>query len=488
MNERETRPRLMRCMTPWWMLPVLTVAGCECESTDSTTGTGGSHAAGGGGGAAVGGGGAGGAAGGAGGSGGSGGSGGTSAGGAGGSGGQSPAPVLTPITDRHRFIDGQMFGGWGPHLGHLVRARASTGSGNTLWFVDDYCAQPGDSGTGCDVLHDHTLGYFELTDTGWQERATVALPGQVQQNTGTIVAAGGETTYSYGVDVTGHVLQECAYSPTTGPAGCSALPFTLPASSNYLGAALSPQGYRLVWWTEVVDGGGGSFHYVIDYGGGWNGPRSGGAGGYNDASYINIAFGGSNHQNDFTMHVQLVSGLAPNWGFHGGVGYGDMSTTDPVTWSMALSPANGSPIVSTNDVWTDPDTNDTHLIARSEAGEAVYYHRPSDGTWSAPLFMLPATYRARFVLSEDRLVLVYGPNAGDLAYRVAAKSDRPSGSPIAWAGLAETLVALPASFGAVLAIYPESPAYQDLPASGVHVALVGATAQNEVLHVAIEPE
>ncbi len=469
-----------------WLLPAVLAFGCDCESADGGPGGGGSHT----GGAATGGGGAGGLGGaaGAGATGGAGADGGGGAGGAGGAGGSTAPPVLEVITDHHRFIDGQMFGGWGPHLGHLVRANASTGGGTSLWFVDDWCAQPGDPGTVCDVFDDHTLGYFELTDMGWQKQATVSIPGQVQQNTATIAATGGDLLHSYGVDVANNVLRECSYSPVNGPAGCVALPFTLPASSNYLGAALSPQGHRMVWWTVVVDGGGGSFHYIIDYGGGWNGPRSGGAAGYNDASYINIAFGGTGHSNDFTMHVQFVSGLAPNWGFHGAVGYGDMGTTDPVTWAMALAPVSLDGIMSTNDIWTDPDSNDTHVVARSEAGAAVYYHRPSGGNWSAPLFTLPATYRARFIFSGDRLVLVYGPKSGDLAYRVAAKSDRPAGSPITWASLTETLVALPSSFGGVMAIYPESPAYQNAPAAGLHVALVGATDQNVVLHVDAEPE
>jgi hypothetical protein len=412
-------------------------------------------------------------------------------GGAGGSGGQAgtggaAGPQMETITLEHRYVPNQMFGGWGPHLGHLVRARASTGIGTSLWFVDDLCSQsPGPS--ACDVLHDHTLGYFERVDAAWEPRASVALPGEIQQNTATIAAADGDALDTYGVDVGAHTLLECRYLPSAGPAGCAALPFTLGAGSNYLGAAISPQGYRLVWWTGVQDGGGGTFHYVVDYGGGWNGPRSGDAGGYNDASYINIAFGTGPYANEFTMHVQLVSGWAPNWSFLGAVGYGDLGTSEPVSWAMALAPPAGDAVVSTNDVWTDPDSNDSHLVARTDSGAAAYYHRPAGGSWSAALWTLPATYRARFVFAEDRLVLVYGPNGGDLAYRMATKADRPVGSPIAWGDIPETVVTLPQDFGSVDAIYPESPAYQTGAASGIHVALVGSSEQNRVLHVGVEP-
>ena len=85
---------------------------------------------------------------------------------------------------------------------------------------------------------------------------------------------------------------------------------------------------------------------------------------------------------------------------------------------VALAAPMGDPLVSTNDVWTDPATGDTHLLARLQSGAAAYYHRPPGGLWSQPLFELPATYRARFLYTGDRLVLVYGPNSGGIAYRV----------------------------------------------------------------------
>ena len=412
-----------------------------------------------------------------------------STGGSAGSGGQAgsdagpPVPVVELIHEQHRFIPGSsgMFGGWGPHLGHLLRAPASSGSGSTLWLVDDVCA-PGT----CDVNQDFSIGYFERTASGWQARETVTLPGTVQQNTATIADADGTTLSTFGVDVAGHVLVECRYAPKSGPLGCNPLPFTLGSNANYIGAAISPGGSRLVWWTGVVDNGAGTFHYVVDYGGGWNGPRSGPTGGYNDASYVNIAFGGAS-ASAFTMHVQLVSGIAPNWSFLGAVGYGDLTTTDAVSFANVLAPVSGDPVMSTNDIWTDPDTGDTHLVGRTLAGAAVYFHRPAGGAWSAASFSLPATFRARFIVSGGRLVLLYGPNAGGLAYRIAQKSDRPAGSAIDWGSLAETSVVLPPNFGAVQAIYPESPAYQTAPAQGIHAAIVGATAQFAVSHAAIEP-
>jgi hypothetical protein len=93
----------------------------------------------------------------------------------------------------------------------------------------------------------------------------------------------------------------------------------------------------------------------------WGAVLRGGGGG---------SFGGAK-PSLFTMHAQLVSGQAPNWGFLGAVGSGDLTTTNAVTWSNVLGAVGGDAIISTNDVWTDPDTGDTHLVART-AGLAVH--------------------------------------------------------------------------------------------------------------------
>ncbi len=115
---------------------------------------------------------------------------------------------LSTISERHRFIDGAMFGGWGPHLGHLLRAPSSTGPGESMWFADDHCAQTAADGPVCDVLNDHSLGYFEQQGGSWVERAVIALPGTVQQNTSSLVGNDG-ILYSYGLDVAGGTTGVC---------------------------------------------------------------------------------------------------------------------------------------------------------------------------------------------------------------------------------------------------------------------------------------
>lgn len=416
----------------------------------------------------------------------SGGGGSTASGGAGGQGGDAVGDYsveTSVITTDHRFIDGQMFGGWGPHLGHLVRSGPSA-SGD-LWFVDDVCSQGGGALAACDVLHDHTLGYYRLAPGGWELAANVPLPGTLQQNTATIASADGATLTTFGIDVASWAVVACDFDVAAGPAGCATLSLAMAPGSNYVGAAVSPQGYRLVWWTTVVDGGGGSFHYGIDYGGGWNGPRSGPIGGYNDASYVNVAFAPG--AQTFTMHAEMVSGLAPNWTFTAGVGEADMSTADPVTWSVPLADPPNDRASTTNDVWIDPASGDTHLLARTDAGSVAYYHRPSNGAWSAPLFTIASALRARFVPHGDRLAMLAGSSTEGLLSYVARPQDRPAGQPIAWESLVPQHVALPAGYEQIFAIYPCAPPYTVTPATAIDVALVGQAVQNEVLAVHLAP-
>ncbi len=394
---------------------------------------------------------------------------------------RSDAPTATPtasfsvVTDRHRYAPGAMFGGWGSHLGHLVRLD------NSLFWVDDACTQstPGD----CDASFNRRLEYRELVEDAWILRRALVLPAGIQQNTGTIVD--GNTLASFGVDIATRQIIECRMQPGTWSGSCA--PITsgvLPASSNYVGAAISPEGYPLVWATTVVDGGGGSFHWFVNYGAGWNGPRTGPIGGFNDASYINIAFG--DDATDFVMHAQMVSGIAPNWSFIAAMADGDATSLDPMTFTT-MPAAEGDALMSTNDVIIDPQTGDTHVLARTLAGKVAYAHRPEGGVWSEPTIWFGPTLRARWVLlANQTLLLVHGRGAEGLVVHSFPPEVRTAGEPLEVGSAPEFIVDLPDGYDQLFAIYPEVAVYQQVPPGSLNVVLVGADRQNEVLHVTVD--
>jgi hypothetical protein len=371
------------------------------------------------------------------------------------------APVVTTqvLHAQHRAIPGGMFGGWGPHLGHLVRL----GSG-ALWFVDDACA-PGQ----CAVLVNQRVDYLRLDAGGWKRIDSQALPSGIQQNTGSIAV--GERLSSFGIDSAGRRVIECVYQ--NGAKSCAAIPIDIGAAANYVGAAVSPGRSRMVWYTNVVDGGGGSFSFLANYGGGWNGPRAGAIGGYNDVSYIHVAFGDDGEPERFRMHGELVAGLAPNWSFTVGDGRGHLNQAAPVTWTTPLQ------AFSTDDIAIDPKTGGSHLLVRTANGSAVYYYRPKNGSFGGPLHVFPATYRARLVfLSDGTLVLARGVSKGGLAIQRA-----PAGKAVDWKIVAELRPSLPSGYADLLAIYPESSIYQSAPVDSLELALVGSAREHEVLHL-----
>jgi hypothetical protein len=403
---------------------------------------------------------------------------GTTSGGEGGS----PLKITTAvITTAHRYVPNAMFGGWGPHLGHVFR-RANP---DQIWVADDACDQAGGADS-CDVNVDRRVDYFRLDGASFTKVASAPLTG-IQQNTGSMLV--GNTIYTYGVDITNEQLVECTLDLDSLAHACSPIVVAVGPSANYVGAALSPTGSRVVWVTDVMDGGGGKFQWYVDYGGGFNGPRTGDIGGYNDASYIHVAFGGAGHENEMTMNVQFVSGLAPAWTFYSGVGSIAVDTGNAATWATPLAPLNGSDaIISTDDVAVDPVTNDAHLFARTNAGNAIYYFRPSGGAWSAPLFSLPAAYRARLVFTADgTLHVAYGPSTKGLAVRSASAASRVAGKPIDWSKIAEQPIALPQGYESLYAIYPVSSVYQSATVPALRLVVVGAVRENEALFVAIDP-
>jgi hypothetical protein len=367
------------------------------------------------------------------------------------------------ITTTHRFQAGVAYGGWGPHLGHLMRA-----TDGTLWFADD---------TGNDAKKNPAINYYKFSNGIWSLAGSNPLFGTVQQNTGSVLLSN-DLIFSYGIDTLNNRIEECYFSIKVNYKGCNHLPFVLDTQANYIGVALAPNGTKLLWWTDIRDNSAGNFNYIYDFGTGWNGPVSAVLPGFSGVSYINVAFKDSN---SFTMLGQLDSGLAPNWTFTAAVADGVIG--QQLVWNTLAGSGSDLPITG-QDIWIDPISKNSHLLARSGTGTTFYYHRSSGGSWSGVLFSIPSSYRARFVSSSNgKLYVVYGQSGSGLKYYEITKS--PLVGAINFTTLTPNQVDLSSDFGNIDAIYPESSIYQQAPVKDLNFAVNGSMKQGEITHVSI---
>ncbi len=368
------------------------------------------------------------------------------------------------VTSTHRFQQGVAFGGWGPHLGKLLRS-----SNGSLYLVDD---------TGNDVNRNGGLAYYTLVNGQWFQAGFNPLVGTVQQNTGSVMK--GDMIFTYGIDVEGHRVEECYFSTVVDYKGCNHLPFILDNNANYIGAALTPSGYTMVWWTNVGNNTGGTFDYIYNFGGGWNGPVSSGIAGYSAASYANIAFYDDSR---FVLHAQLTTGAGSNWKFVGG--YADGSIGNAITtWNMLSAVNGGDAIITTNDVWVD-SAGGAHILARSNAGALAYYYRPRGGSFSGVLASFANVYRARFIDSSDgNIYVVYGKRTEGLRVIILRKSDI-RGALVLQEGASQSITT-PSGYSSIDAIYPESSIYQTTKPQGFHTAINGSERQGEVVHIELQ--
>lgn len=391
--------------------------------------------------------------------------------------GGSPVSLrMTRITAQHRYVPGFMFGGWGPHLGHLVRGPAISGSGTDLYWVDDLCDQTvaGD----CDVNVNRRIGIFRLAATAWEQVETIALPAGVQQNTGAIATTA--AIHVYGTNIASSRITECTWIPSTRARACVELPFPTGDSANYIGASRAPNGSRLVWWTNVRDAGG-SFSYLIDYGGGWNGPRTGGVGGYNDCAYVHASFRPDGQA--VTFFGQAVLGRAPDWTYEALVGEGSLTTATPVVWGLALADPPGRSVMSTNDLWIDDRTGDAHLLARTVDGAVAYYFRAAAGAWTTARFVEGVAFRARWLIDADRVALVSGPSDHSLRLRLFSRASMVPGAPLPIAGA--VVERFTPGLGYIYGIYTEASSYQAAPVGGLSFVVVGEERQHQAYFVEV---
>ena len=377
----------------------------------------------------------------------------------------SPIPQIRTITTTHRYDPGKMFGGWGPHLGHLLRA-----PDNILWFADD---------TGNDVMKMPAIDYYHLVNNSWQLAGTLPTYGQVQQNMGSVMKSNG-IIHTYGVDIQNHRIEECYFSTIQDYKACNLHSFPLDLQANYIGAVISATDTIAVWWTNVRDGGGGTLEYMYNTGGGWSAPLKSDIAGYNDLSYINAVFIDSTH---LAMLAQGVSGVAPNWSYSALYTVAEMGK--PITGWQLLGPAPTSgPVKSTNDIWVDKQKG-VHVLASAVSGGTIYYWQPYGGPIYGGLATIPSRYRARFVhaTNSSNLFVVYDTSNKALAY-YTVDTTKLAGQ-IPFASLAPQVIALPPDFGYVYALYPEASTYQTGVTKDMNVAVNGDGNEGVVIHVVL---
>jgi len=376
-----------------------------------------------------------------------------------------PMFVLRPITaDNRHYVT--MHGGWGPHLRGLMRA-----GDDALWFTVDQ---------GEDVDHNRKVRYFRrgADEAGWSEQAENLHAAGVQQNAASILV--GDTIFTYAVDIGAHRLEECTLNTTDvsqracGPVLISGAEYPTPANSNYVGAALLGEGWRIVWWTVVGEGGGeGAFYYTYNYGGGWNGPVVSGLAGANDLGYVHAMATGAG---GLALAGQTFTGKYPDGTYHAVVG--ELTPGMPlVTTTLAdLDPA--IEVRTAADLWHDPDSGAVHVVATTQTGGLRYYQRPPGAAWvehALPKHSFADGYRARFMRpAGGRLHLVLGSSSGAGVTVLRAPDDGVDAA-VDWASGESFAVPEPGpGFAAPSALYVESRTYQERPVAGLGFAMCGA--------------
>jgi hypothetical protein len=314
---------------------------------------------------------------------------------------------------------GTMSGGWNPALrGILVMNDGSR------WFAAE---------NGADTEVNSAIVYYRLGPTGWKAAGSVALPAGIQQNMATVT--NGRIIYSYGCTRDSVIeawfdTAHPGWNRSTGNAITAGGQAMAPgAQANYVGAAWH-NNTRVVWWTSVgPNGSGGQWSYAYNSGRGWNGPVTGGLGGYTDVGYVRARF---DDRGRLRMVGEGYLGQFPagqRYLLTATVGLGNAAQWAPILPAFARSPL---------DFWREGD-NPTQFLYRIAANRIGYSFGPKTRV-RPTIFKAP---EARFISDGDRLGLVLGFKQS-IEVRLVPRS--AATGPIDWAAVKPITIPLPATF------------------------------------------
>lgn len=367
------------------------------------------------------------------------------------------------VSDRHRFQEGAMGGFWGHHLGHMVRT-ATRG----LWYVDD---------TGNDVNIDPEIAYYRFEGNSWTLMKLLTVPNTVQQNTVTLAV--GDSLFTYGVNISGGYIEEAVLDTKTNTGTWNRRIRFIGTSTNYIGAAVSPSGTRVVWWTKVVTPNGPSdWVYIYNNGTGWSSNITTSIAG-DDFSYVFASF-----LNDTTFYVggEVPSGFSP-WTYEAGAG--KVVIGKPIAEFTKMKGDN----FAANSIWVNRSNGDVHLLTYGSYGGFGYYYKPAGGAWSdtvATADNIGNVSRCRFIDPDDGNLYLIGMQSA-IVMMVIPKSS--INGKIDFSAYPVVPLCLLPGFTASYSIWAESPEYQTNPVGGVNFAFPGNDYSNSrfLRHLRVTP-
>ena len=384
-------------------------------------------------------------------------------------------PIL--LSDQNRKQDGVMFGGWGPHLRSILRM-----NDDSLWYVMDHSKG--------DVSSNDQLWYFHQYSGKWKKRAHQDLIAGANQGFAHI--ASGTDIYSYGVNFRLAQLHECSIRPETlvrrectvvrNPSGKA---IRIGGGANYVGAAISPKGTRLVWWVVVTQDGTQQWRYVYNRGDGWQGPvithlapsRGG-------LSYIYVRFA---NENEVVLSGQIWSGTFPEGSPQAILTCFRIGSPIEGFHTLKSSDEKGFP-KSGSDLWVHPETATVHAVVEGFGndffGDKVHYYTFNlRDPWRelTPVETFFGYFRARFAqIDSGDLFLVLGGQSGSSKIDVLHVPESDLTEPIKWNAANRFSPAMPGKrHYAPMAIWIENRAYQTTPVRNLNFAITGENPERD---------
>jgi hypothetical protein len=381
-----------------------------------------------------------------------------------------------------------MSGGWAPNQKGIMAA-----ADGSLWFTVD---------EGRSFWVNAANWYYKLVNGTWEYMGATQFDAGVSHQNGSSIMVG-DTIYTYATDEASETIQECSFSTsnlvaapnTYEAAGATQVIETgklAPGADaiGYDGAAVSPNGTKVVWWSEYDNSSepGAVGYWVYMYrapdSAAWSGPfYTRMPDEWNRLDYVYAKFEPGSDTN-LVVGGELFA-WTPTDTYAAGIG--TLQLGGQLSFRATL------PSRDVADLWIDANGG-VHVVAESHSTNfgndytstlqprSVSYYFLGDLSLadvlagSSPVTTFASVYRARFVDSGDYLYLITATTDGG-GVRISQVAKATVSGEIDWTAAPQFSIPDPSGllYGVEIpnAIWVESSSYQTNPVSGLNFVFTG---------------